>query len=166
MKVLALDIATKTGWAFHSGSCEMPYVSGTWNNTPKPGTKTREAEPAHYRLKHIYENLCSFRAEHGLPDLLVIEEAQGFIRGKAAVESSHQYRAIVLYWCAVAGVRVVTINPNDLLYFALGKRTCKRDEKKREMITLARTRYGYTGSSDDEAEAIILLHWALRHYAA
>ncbi len=199
MKILALDIAGKTGWAYENtaihctdapGAAKMAisngkgppvlapgdsfvlppgcnikvsyglnYKSGVWKVYAKPATKKRPAEPIHFRLLNLYRQLGEFSDI----DLLVYEEAVGFIRGAAAVESSHRLRAVVLLWCAIKNIRAVSINPNDLLFFSLGKKTCKRDEKKREMILHAKKKYGYEGNSDDEAEAIIILHWAIEY---
>jgi hypothetical protein len=161
MKILALDLATITGWAYCSGD---EHASGTWNVAAKIATKTRAAEPSYFRLINLFNSLNLFARTHDRPDIVSIEEAQGFTRYQAAVESSHQYRAIALFWAAMNGCRVITCNPNDLLFFALGKRACKSDEKKREMVRHAQEKYGYDGASHDEAEAIILLQWTKQYY--
>jgi len=164
MKILSLDLAAATGWCFLNRESGERH-SGEFKIRAKPATKNRTAEPTYYRLDHLREKLLTLMVDHQ-PDLVAIEEAEGFKRGQAAVEASHQYRGVALLMCAMRNLRAVTVNPNDLLFFALGKKTCKRDEKKREMILHAQQKYGYEGKSDDEAEAIIIAYWADTYYGA
>jgi len=152
MKILAIDPGTKTGATLTDGRSFSTYL---WNVAAKPKTKKRPAEPKHFRLAHLWDKLEYFRK--GI-DLIVVEGAQGFMRGKSAVEASHKYRAVVELFGALNGIEVVTIAPNDLKEYALGKRS----GSKVEMIAEA-NRLGYEGHEDNEADSFLIAKWAVEH---
>lgn len=128
---------------------------GTWDLKNRTGRKTKPNEPKWTRLTKLWSHLT-----YEIPyfDTLVYEGAEGFMRGQAAVEWSHKFRAVIELYCGVNGIKQISVQPTDLKMFALGK---GRGEKE-EMIEVAKC-FGYEGSSDDEADAVLLLHWALKH---
>ena len=87
---------------------------------------------------------------------VVCEGAASFQRGKAAVRVSHELRGAVKVACWESDARYVEVQPGDLKRFATGSSVAD----KPQMVAAARQMCGYTGDSDDEADAILLLAWA------
>jgi Holliday junction resolvasome RuvABC endonuclease subunit len=177
--VLAIDPATLSGWAltcpsgpvyFGKRLVESGYVVmqgrevyfGTFNAKPQPKTKKRVAQPAYYRPHYLYDFVRNVIEEHGV-DRVVVESAAAFIKGKAAVEVSHKLRAAIEIAIVECNedlnytISLEYLDPPDLKFAALGKRT----GSKEEMIARAERFYGYRGHEDNEADAIHLMGWAL-----
>lgn len=154
--ILAIDPGTTTGWARWAHG-EMTY--GTWELKNKTGRKTKPNEPKWTRLTKLWDNLgrTDFDLEPDL-GLVVYEGAAGFMRGQAAVEWSHKFRAVIELYCGIHEIKQISVQPTDLKMFALGK---GRGEKE-EMIEVAKC-FGYDGIDDNEADSVLLLHWALKH---
>lgn len=153
-KIVAIDPGTKTGCTVIEG---LDWQTMSWNVAALKKTKKRQAEPKHYRLLHLWDNLLQYARN---ADVIVCEGAAGFLRGKAAVESSHKYRAVIELFCAIHKINYIEITPNDLKQFALGKRS----GEKIEMIAAA-NRLGYIGDNDDEADSFLLAAWYVANYA-
>ena len=153
MRILALDPGTIAGATWTNGEL---YHTELWKVAAQTKTKKRPGEPKYYRLLHLWESLEGADTEWGV-NLIVCEGAQGFQRGKAAVEASHKYRAVVELFGAINEIEVVMIAPNDLKEFALGKRSGSKDE-----MVLAANRLGYVGSDDNEADSFLIAKWAVK----
>jgi len=134
----------------------MPVVYGTFDAKHQAKTKTRDGEPKYYRLRHLYQFLVDMSALFAIRTF-VFEESAAFQRGKAAIESAHQYRAVIQLFVANTARDLCTITPQDVKRFALGKGTGGKDE----MITAAREKYGYKGNDDNEADALHIMAWYL-----
>lgn len=155
MNVLAIDPGTKTGWTMTDG---VSYETGLWNLKTKAKTKKSPAEPKYYRLSKLWGHLGAMHAKYKV-DTIVCEGAAGFMRGKAAIEASHKFRAVIELFCAIYEVELVMIEPNDLKFFALGKRS----GEKAEMIAAA-NRLGYEGNDDNEADSFLAGKWYVAKY--
>ncbi len=151
MKIVAIDPGTKTGCTIIFSYKENETM--LWNLAVKKATKKRPAEPKHFRLFKLWKNLNRYAAG---ADTIICEGAAGFIRGKAAVESSHKFRAVIELFCAVNNIEYIEISPNDLKFFALGKRI----GEKQEMIKAA-NKLGYVGREDNEADSFLIAQWFL-----
>ena len=151
MMILAIDPATKTGATYDK---DRKIVTELWDNSTKPKTKTREAEPKHMRLRKLWDKLHHIHHYVQMIDVIVFEGALGFQRGKSAVEASHKFRAVIELFCSLHDIKCVEIQPNDLKFFALGKRS----GDKSEMIEAA-NRLGYEGSEDNEADSYLIYNW-------
>ncbi|HRG29440.1 MAG TPA: hypothetical protein PLJ00_16195 [Chitinophagales bacterium] len=145
--ILAIDPANITGIAFDGGFA-------TYNFTPRKGTSKRAGENEYLRYGKMWDVLHQLRQEHQL-EVIVCENASGFVRGKAAVKVSNEYRGVVKAFCAIHGILYVGVEPGDLKEFATGK----RGAEKEEMIAAANA-LGYPGNNDNEADAYLLLQWA------
>jgi len=152
IRILSIDPGTKTGATFVDGD---EIHTELWNVAAKTKTKKRPGEPKYFRLRHLWEHLDDYGE---FVDLIVCEGAQGFLRGKAAVEASHKYRAVVELFGALNGIEVVMIEPNDLKEFALGKRSGSKDE-----MVEAANRLGYEGNEDNEADSFLISKWAMKY---
>ena len=150
---MAIDPGTKTGVTITDGKT---FTTGLWNIATKPKTKKRPAEPKHFRLLKLWDRLDE--CIQGL-HAIVYEGAQGFMRGKAAVEVSHKLRAVIELFGAMHNIEVIMIEPNDLKQFALGKRS----GDKGEMIGAANA-LGYNGYEDNEADSFLIAKWYCKQY--
>lgn len=130
--------------------------------TPKKANKSRKAEQEHERYGKLWMALNDI-VEPILFDaqevIIICEAAAGFTKGKSAVEVSNQYRGVVKSYACVNNCRFINIQPNDLQRFATGKGRAE----KTEMIEVATKRYGFTGKDDNEADSLILWHFAKKH---
>ncbi len=152
MRILAIDPGTKAGATFVDGN---EIHTELWNVAAKTKTKKRPGEPKYFRLRHLWAHLDDYGK---FTELIVCEGAQGFMRGKAAIEASHKYRGVIELFGALNGIEVVMIDPNDLKEFALGKRSGSKDE----MIAAA-NRLGYEGNEDNEADSYLIAKWAVKY---
>lgn len=149
--ILAIDPAEKTGATLFN--VEEGYKVSLWNNKPLTKTKKREGEPKYFRLKNLWDKIKLADLTYNI-DVIVCEGAKGFVRGKWAVEASHKYRAVIQLYCAINKIKYIEIQPNDLKFFALGKRS----GEKSEMIAAA-NKLGYEGNEDNEADSFLICKW-------
>ena len=154
MKFLSIDPGTKSGYVVRS-TIDSEIDIGEWNNAAKRETKKKQAEPKYFRLLHLWNNVNNKCIENEI-QLIVCEGAAGFMRGKAAVEASHKFRAVIQLYCALHNIQYIEISPIDLKFYATGKRTASKDE----MIRAAKLN-GYVGHNDNEADAYLISLWQL-----
>ena len=138
VNILALDIASITGWAIS----ETEY--GTWD------FKTRKDESMGMKLLRFraklneVNNLIKF-------NLIVYERAAG--RFKNALMHEAKLIGVVEEWCELNGVAYRSYSATEIKLFATGKGSAG----KPVMIKAAKTKFGYTGEDDNEADALHLL---------
>ena len=155
--ILCIDPGTKAGATLIKGTT-IAYTE-LWKVKALTGTKKRKAEPKHFRLMHLWDKLIEAEGKgESMITTIVFEGAAGFQRGKSAVEASHKYRAVIELYCALHDIHCIEIPPNDLKFFALGKRSGGKDE----MIEAA-NRLGYEGSEDNEADSFLIAQWYIKH---
>lgn len=158
MRVLALDVANSTGYATHS---DLGDKHGILKVHPREG----EIEPVRYwrmycAVRQLSRAICPKWAEEGFLDLLIVTEGSpGFTRGHSSVKVANELRGAIKVFCGQHNVPYYAVNPGTLKKFGAGNGRAK----KPEMIAAARTKYGYRGSNDDEADAMhmraMVLHW-------
>lgn len=155
--ILAIDPGTKAGIALIKGD---EFTVDMWDVAHEKATKVlrdrsqkRKGEPKYFRLKNLWNKLELICKANDV-NFIIFEGAAGFQRGKSAVESSHKYRAVIELYCALNDIECLEIPPNDLKFFALGKRS----GDKFEMIQAAKD-IGYEGSDDNEADAYLIAKW-------
>ena len=153
--ILSIDPGTLTGRTITDGKT---FKTARWNIATKPKTKKRPAEPRHFRLLKLWNHLEGTLSEYSI-DAIVYEGAQGFMRGKAAVEVSHKLRGVIELFGAMHNIHVIMIEPNDLKQFALGKQS----GDKGEMIGAANA-LGYNGYEDNEADSFLIAKWYCKQY--
>lgn len=126
--------------------------------TPKSGTKKRLAEEKHLRYGKLWNVLHEIEREWGgeVKITIICEGAAGFTKGKSAVEVSNKYRGVVEAFCAVHNIDYIGIQPNDLQRWATGKGRAE----KTEMMKVAADRYGFTGTNDNVADALLMWYFA------
>ena len=145
--LLALDLATTTGWALRSRDGHITSGSESFKPTRFEGGGMR-----YLRFKRWLTEVkqCADRV-----DAVYFEEA----RRHAGVDAAHAYGGFLAHltaWCEhhqipYQGVPVGTIKKHA---------TGKGNASKAEMIAAARAR-GFNPQDDNEADALALLVWAV-----
>lgn len=140
-RILALDPATRTGWAWGDGSHP---IYGVWNL----GVEGRFAV-----LRHGIEDI----ARHRGIDLLAYEDAGFAAKGQQRVAAFHsELRGAIKAVGAELNVPTLAINPTSLKKFA----TQNGHAKKVQMIAACKTILGIETRDDNEADALWVLAYA------
>ena len=145
MRILAIDPATKCGWAHTCGA------SGTWD------LSVRRDESGGMRLMRLHGKLNEIRDTVGV-DVLVYEAArhaapkmQGALVTQAMIQGSF------LTWCEQHGVEYRGYSPSEIKKHATGK----GNAAKGLVLQKARERWPHLKIKDDnEADALWLLDLA------
>lgn len=135
MKVLALDIASTTGWCLDKG------LYGTWN------FKTRKDESMGMKLIRFRAKLKEFNE---LEDLQVIIYERP--AGRHANSIIHQAKLIAVLeeFCEQNSIDYRSYSATEIKKFATGK----GNANKEAMINSAIDKWNYDGDDDNEADAI------------
>jgi Holliday junction resolvasome RuvABC endonuclease subunit len=147
MKALALDLGTKTGWAFmdrdsHMTSGVKEFKSDRWQG-------------GGLRFLHFRSWLDEIKQRSSGIDRLYYEQ----VRRHAGTDASHLYGgwlAVLQVWC----------EENDIAYQGVPVGTWKRhacgkgNADKQTVIAAMRAR-GFEPGDDNEADAIAILLWAI-----
>lgn len=146
MKVLALDIATKTGW-------KSPNASGVWN------LKTNKGESPgmkHLRFRKLVQEIVELE---GI-DMIAYEKPSGrFIK---AVSSVSELVGILLAFCAESGLEHTGFTVSEIKKHATGK----GNANKEAMIASAEVKWCDTKIIDDNhADALWIYDLALDRFA-
>jgi Holliday junction resolvasome RuvABC endonuclease subunit len=151
MKILALDPATKCGWAHSSG------LSGVWDLSIK------RDESAGMRLIRLRAELDKFLHVHresnlGV-DLVVYEAVRNMApggRGASVVQAMIQ--GVIVLWCEDHGINYRGYSPNQIKKQATGKGNASKDN----VLAAACMRWPKLDIIDDNhADALWLLDLAL-----
>lgn len=141
MKLLALDIASKTGW------CLDKHLYGTWD------FKTRKDESMGMKLVRFKAKLTEV---HNLEkfDIVVYERPAG--RHAHAIIHQAKLIAILEKFCEENNVEYKSYSASEIKKFATGK----GNANKKQMIDAAKHKYHYLGNDDNEADAIHMRYLA------
>lgn len=150
MRILALDVASKTGWALSHGDAMI--ASGCWDLTPK------RDESRDMRLIR-FENKLNEIDKSGV-DLVAYEHTVGLYVGAIMVQS--ELHGILKRWCQmrVPMVQYAAYSAAEIKKFATGKGNAKKD-----VVLAAVCRRWKVVASEDEADAIALLQLAMESYS-
>lgn len=140
MKILALDPATKTGWAHSCG------LSGWWD------LKVLRDESSGMRLIRLRNKLDLMYRDAGV-DLLVFEAARHAGRMPGAVSVQSEIQGVIKTWCEDFGVDYKGYSSKTIKKHATGNGNANKDK----MIKAAEHKFGKIGLSSDEADALWLL---------
>jgi len=138
--VLALDVASTTGWARFQGE---EVTSGIVKLRQRTAKKVREPRGAKF------SQLRAWLDEQEIPDQLVIERA-GHFKSAAAAETIHGLLAIVEAWAYDHAIPLEYLSPTTVKKYATGS----GNADKAAMIAAARERWpGVELADDNEADA-------------
>lgn len=145
MKILALDPATKTGWAHSDGA------GGTWD------LSVRRDESSGMKLLRLHGKLTEIRASNGI-DLIVFEAARNAapkMQGALVVQAEIQ--GAIKLWCHNNGVDYRGYSPSEIKKHATGK----GNASKQQMCEAANVAFGAAEHRDDnQADAMWILDLA------
>lgn len=142
MIILALDLATTTGWAI--GTTPDNITSGTWSIAPARG------ESPGMRYLKLRAKLNSALA--AFPDLKAIYYEQAHHRGGAATEYAAGCVTHVQSWCAEHGIEHGSRHSASIKRHAAGAGNANKDA-----VMAAMRRLGHNPVDDNEADALALL---------
>jgi len=148
MKILALDMATRTGWALYN---DGEVMSGVINLADK--NKKGSHGELFIRFNHHLANLA-FKAQDEI-DLIVYEQAH--FRGGAATRLCVGLATCVLVYAAKYFIRTESVHTATLKKWATGKGNADKGDMIRAACVL-----GYQPQDDNEADALMLLEYTLR----
>lgn len=146
MNILALDPATRCGWAHSCGA------SGTWDLSVK------RDESAGMRLMRLKAKLNACY-ESGV-DVVVFEAARNAApRMGGALVVQSQIQGVIVLWCEEKAVEYRGYSPTEIKKHATGKGNANKDA----MIEAAVSK-GWNPKDDNEADALWLLDLARSEY--
>ena len=145
MNILALDVATKTGFATRN-------TSGTWNLTPK-----RDSSGG-MRLIEFEKRVKDICATDGI-NLVVFERSAGFHKSALIVQA--ELHGVLKAFCERNNIEYRAYSAGEIKKFATGK----GNAKKPQMIAAAEEKYKVTVIDDNHADALHLYHLAKKDYA-
>lgn len=146
MNILALDMATKTGWATF-------YDHNTKSGVQEFGLQRGESDGMRFlRFRAWLKTMKEFCS--GKLDLLVYEQAHH--RGGAATQLCVGLQTELLAFAAEIEAETMPVHTGTLKKWATGN----GNAGKKEMIAAAKKR-GYLPIDDNEADACLLLEHAM-----
>ncbi len=139
--ILALDLATKTGFAHSSG------YSGVW-------LLKKAHEPASARLRTLFHTLGVIHNSHPFETLVAEDVHSRFIN---ATKSLCELRGVAILWCNLFNVKFIgDISAKTIKKHATGNGNASKDR----MIHFARLQWNTKAIHDDnEADALHLLDY-------
>lgn len=140
IKMLALDVATTTGWCTNS-------ASGIWNLTPK---KDESGGMRLIRFRAKLREIC----ESEQIKLIVFEQLATY--GKFPNFVAGEMQGILKIFCEENKIDYKSFAPTAIKKFATGSGVAKKEE----MVAAAK-KYKPSVESNDEADAIILYRLAI-----
>lgn len=145
MKILGIDQASNCGW------CCGDNLYGVWD------LNTRKDESAGMKMIRFKGKLREvIQAEQ--VTLVVYERIAGM--HKNSIIHAAKMVAIIETLCEELGVQYAAFSAAEIKQFATGKGNCP----KQAMIDSAKLKYGYTGTNDNEADAIFIYQLAKQRY--
>ena len=152
IKILSIDPAIKTGWAFLANSI---LTSGSLSFERRYATKTKPGEHKGKTFLGFHRWLRNFILESG-PDWIVFEDVA--FAGKGDNRIYGGMRGIILMNAYAKGIEVGYIVPCKIKKFGAGHGHATKDM----MIDAARRKYpDQNVLNDDQADALHILHFYL-----
>jgi len=148
MNILALDLATKTGWAAYHGGCGGAMNSGIQDFTLKRG------ESPGMKFLRFRAWLDVMQALLNPIDVIYYEQAHH--RGGAATQSAYGFVTDVLAFAAQHNIQTSAIHTGTLKKYATGKGNAKKPE-----IIAAAWALGWDPKDDNEADARFIRKFAM-----
>ena len=149
-KILALDLGTKTGWAYYNGE---NIISGWWDLSLQRGDSQGMC------FLYLESKLDIFLLTRSKPDIVIFERAHH--RGGAATQKAIGFATRVLAWCAQNGIEHTDIHSGTLKKYATG--SGRADKNK--MIELAEKKWeDQEIETDDQADALWILDWGMEKF--
>jgi len=139
MKVLSLDVASKTGWCI-----DTKRLYGTWD------LKTLKDESMGMKLIRLRAKLILIHAVEKL-DVIIYERPAG--QHTASIMHQSKMIGIIEEFCEQVGIDYRAFSAKEIKKFATGNGNCG----KQAMVDAAKIKYGYKGEDDNIADAMHML---------
>lgn len=153
MKILALDLATKTGWAFGDSDGDITHIySGVQDFSPKRG------ESKGMRLLHFDRWIYQMLAEYD-PKVVIYETPHH--QGGHATEVLLGLVGILQKAACEAKIEYASVHSSTLKKFATGSGRASKEQMKMRAIQ----RFGRQIEDDNEADALHIWDWARENIA-
>lgn len=149
MKILSLDLGTKTGWAFSKDNNLKNVYSGTQEFSLKRG------ESPGMRFLRFDKWISDFFVTHNV-DVVVYEMPHH--RGGAATALLGGLVGILLKACATYFIEHTSVHSGTLKKFAIGKGKASKED----MIKRAEELFSKKVEDDNEADALLMWLWATK----
>ncbi|WP_419799682.1 MAG: crossover junction endodeoxyribonuclease RuvC [Terasakiella sp.] len=149
LKILALDLGTKTGWAVCLPDQTITSGIAEFKNDRWQG--------GGMRFLRFKQWLTEVKQMAGGLDAVFIEE----VRRHAGVDAAHAYGGFLAHvtaWCEHHAIPYEAVPVGTIKRHATGK----GNANKEAMILAARKR-GFNPVDDNEADALAILDWAMTH---
>lgn len=146
MRILAIDPATKCGWACSTGG------SGTWDLSMK------RDESGGMRLIRLQGKLNEVHTS--TPIGLLVYEAARFAKGIGSLVVAGEIQGQLKVWATTNGVEFYGFSSSEIKTHATGK----GNASKAQMMDAAKARFGPNEWDDNETDAVWLLDLALLKY--
>lgn len=144
INILALDVATKTGFCTET-------AHGNWDFSLK------RDESSGMRLIRFKAKLRELVSLEGI-NLIAFERSQGFHQNAVIVQS--ELHGVLKLFCEENKIDYRAYSPSEIKKFATGK----GNANKQAMVEAAKSKYNYSGSDDNEADAIHIYHLTKSYY--
>ena len=150
LNILALDPATKCGWAHSSG------LSGTWD------LSVRRDESAGMRLIRLRSKLNELKKACDI-DLLVYEAARHAapkMQGALIVQT--EFQSVIKVWCIDSGIEFRGFSPSEIKKHATGKGNASKDT----VVAAGKRKWPNVHIVDDnQVDALFLLDMTMGEYS-
>lgn len=140
MNILALDLATNTGFCTRS-------VSGVWDLTPR---KNESKGMRLIKFKASLQDLCKVE----VITLVVFEGAVTY--GKFPNHVGVELQGVLKLFCEENNIEYKSYMPTEIKKFATGR----GNSDKKAMIAAAQQKFGITSADDNQADAVCLYYLA------
>ncbi len=138
INILAIDQASNCGWCSKN-------AYGVWDfNTRKDESSGMKMLRFRAKLKEVCDLECI--------NLIVYERVAG--QHANSIIHAAKMVAMIETYCEENNINYKAVSAGEVKRFATGK----GNANKEKMIEAARLKYGYTGSNDNEADAIHIYH--------
>jgi len=156
MNILALDLATKTGWACPGSGHRGAVLGGVWN------CSVRRDESNGMRLIRLRGKLNWILEAIRPVDLVVFEGARHAApHMQGALTVTAELVSVVKVWCHDNGLEYRAYSPSEIKRHATGKGNCGKDA----MTASAKAKWPQMEIIDDNhADALWLLDLAQAEY--
>lgn len=145
VNILALDVATNCGWAVSKD------IYGCWD------LSVRKDESGGMRLLKFRKKVSEV-IEQGNINFVVFERTAGFHKNALIVQA--ELHGVLKVLLDDLGIEYRAYSATEIKKFATGK----GNAGKPLMISSAKEKYLYLGSNDNEADALHILHLAIKDY--
>ena len=158
MRIIAIDAGLSTGWAVYFGEAKGRIESGVQT------FKARRGESPDMRF--LYFRTWAERMVNRIrPDLVVYEMSHH--RGGAATELQIGMTTRIQEMCCVLGKKYMKVSASAVKKFATGSGRASKEEMIKAANKLFQDQKRNPGreiTSDDEADAVCILAWAINEF--